>query len=122
MALLHRLLAATDFSPPVRHAAERAALVSRESGAALELFHVANLAPLERLRQLMMETPDALEQRVLDAARTRLGELAAALHQRYGTAAATHVAAGALLAELTYHAQALAPSLIVCGATAASMT
>jgi nucleotide-binding universal stress UspA family protein len=51
MTTLKRILAATDFSAPARHAAERAALLSRATGASLDLLHVANLAPLERLRQ-----------------------------------------------------------------------
>ncbi|MEO7780826.1 MAG: universal stress protein [Candidatus Nitrotoga sp.] len=65
--MLKRILAATDLSAFARHAVERAALVSQETGSSLDLLHVANLAPLERLRQLMMETPEGLQQRVLDA-------------------------------------------------------
>ncbi|RFC36448.1 MAG: hypothetical protein DID90_2727554045 [Candidatus Nitrotoga sp. LAW] len=45
MALLKHLLAATTF-PSVRHAVERAALMSQETGLSLGLLHVANLAPL----------------------------------------------------------------------------
>lgn len=69
MGSLRRIVAATDLSAPACHAAERAALVSREIAAPLDLLHVANLLPLDRLRQLMGATPIDLEQRVLEAAR-----------------------------------------------------
>jgi len=118
---LNRILAATDLSAPARHAVERAALVSKETGATLDLLHVANLAPLERLRQLMGATPAAMEERVLDAARQRLNDLTAALQQRFGVAACPHVVKGALLAELGKRADASAAGLLVCGARGESV-
>jgi len=51
MRSLTRILAATDLSAPTRHVSERAALVSKDTAALCDLPHVANLAPLERLRQ-----------------------------------------------------------------------
>jgi len=116
MTKLNHLLAATDLSAPARHAVERAALVCKETGAALDLLHVADLAPLERLRQLMGESPEELQLRVLDSARGKLGELAAALRKRYGVSAGTHVVAGTLLPELARQADAMATGLVVCGA------
>lgn len=121
MSQLKRVLAATDLSAPARHAAERAAIVSKETAALLDLLHVANLAPLERLRQLVGATPAEMEQRVLDAARQRLHDLAASLQQRYGVAAGTHVVPGTLLAELAKEADALAAGLLVCGAKGESV-
>lgn len=117
----NRILAATDLSAPARHAAARAALVSKETGAALDLLHVANLAPLERLRQLMDATPAEMQQRVLDAARQKMLELADALRQRYGVSAGTQVASGSLLAELARQAQATAVALLVCGSRGESV-
>lgn len=116
MNRLNRILAATDLSAPARHAVERAALVSKDTTAKLDLLHVANLAPLERLRQVMGVTSADMEHRVLDAARQKLHDLAAVLQQRFGVAAETHVVAGALLAELTKKADDLEADLIVCGA------
>ncbi len=116
MTTLHHLLAATDLSAPARHAVERAALISKETGAPLDVLHVANLAPLERLRLLMMASPEALQQRVLDSARERLHELVAALQERYGISAGARVVAGSLLDELSKEADAMRSSLIVCGA------
>ena len=42
MPPLQRVLAATDLSAPARRAAERAALLCKETSAALVLLHVAN--------------------------------------------------------------------------------
>lgn len=116
MTKLNHLLAATDLSAPARHAVERAALVSKETGAPLDLLHVADLTPLERLQQLMGKSPEELKQRVLDNAQEKLRDLAAALLKRYGVSVGTRVAAGALLAELAREADAAATRLIVCGA------
>lgn len=118
---LRRILATTDLSAPARHAAERAALVSQETAAQLDLLHVANLAPLERLRQLMGSSGAELETRVLDAARSKLVDLASLIHQRFGVVANPRVVAGALLAELAREADALAAGLLVCGAKGESV-
>ena len=121
MNQLRRILATTDLSAPARHAAERAALVSQETAAQLDLLHVANLAPLERLRQLMGSSGAELETRVLDAARSKLVDLASLIHQRFGVVANPRVVAGALLAELAREADALAAGLLVCGAKGESV-
>lgn len=116
MSELKRILAASDLSAAARHAAERAALVSKETAMPLDLLHVANLAPLERLRQFMDATPADMEKRVLDAAQQRLHDLAASLQRRYGVTAGIHLAVGPLLKELAKKADALAADLLVCGA------
>ncbi|MCL4748161.1 MAG: universal stress protein [Burkholderiaceae bacterium] len=121
MTSLTRILAATDLSAPARRAMERAALVSNDTAAPLDLLHVANLAPLERLRQFMDTTPGEMERRVLDAARRRLHELAASLQQRYGVVAGTHAVAGSLIAELAKRVDSLAADLLVCGAKGESV-
>lgn len=118
---LNRILAATDLSAQARHAVERAALVSKDTATALELLHVANLAPLERLRQLMGTTSVDIEQQVLDAARQKLGKLVAALEKRFGITPSAHVVTGSLLAELAKKADALAAGLLVCGAKGESV-
>jgi universal stress protein E len=116
MMQLNRILAATDLSTPARHATERAALVSKETGVPLDLLHVANLAALERLRQRMAIAPDGIQQRVLNAARERLDDLAASLRKRYGVSAGVRVVAGSMLVELTKEVDSLAVGLLVCGA------
>ncbi len=112
----HRLLAVTDLSAPARHAVERAAMLSGETGASLDLFHVANLAPLEKLRKLVRNAPKDMEQRVLDIARKKLDELAEDLLKRYGLSVGRHVTSGALLTELVNETDKCKPDLVVCGA------
>lgn len=113
---MNRLLAATDLSAPARLAVERAALVSLETGASLDVLHVADLGPLERLRLLMQETPEGLQQRVLDVARVKLRELAGEIATRYGVSAGTRVLSGSLLEELAGESSVMGADLIICGA------
>lgn len=110
------ILAASDFSAAARHAAERAALIAQATATPLELLHVVDLAPLERLRQLIDAAPADIETGLLQAAQRRLAEQAAALGRRHGATAGTRVAAGALAAELGRQAAALDAGLLVCGA------
>lgn len=112
----HKLLAITDLSAPARLAAERAALESRDTGASLDLLHVADLTPLERLRQLMMETPEDMQRRILEVARAKLQELAEMLGKRYGLSVGTRIVSGILFEQLVRESDAIAPDLIVCGA------
>lgn len=115
-----RLLAATDFSAPSRHAAERAALIARDVGAPLDVLHVVSASPVTALRRLLTDVPATLEQQVIDGARAELGALAELLHTRHGVTAGTHVSSGSVLAELMNQIDALAPSLVVLGARGAS--
>ena len=121
MNRFNRILAASDLSAPARHAAERAALVARDTATPLDLLHVANLAPLERLQRLIGATPLAMEQRVLEAARHVLAALAADLQQRHGVAVGSHVHTGRLLERLALKADELAAGLLVCGARGESV-
>lgn len=116
MGQLNRLLAATDLSAPARHAAERAALLARTSGAVLDLIHVSTPAPLAKLRQLISDIPPEVEQRLLDASREELQQLAATLQRHHGIAAGTCVVAGPLLEEIVRQATALQADLLVFGA------
>lgn len=120
MTRINRILAATDLSVPARHAAERAAMLSQELPASLDLLYVVNLAPLERFRQMMAPQDDLLE-RVLDAAREKLEQLGATLLQRYDVAAGAHVLPGSVLPELTRQMDAMTTDLLVCGAKGESV-
>ncbi|MCU0969452.1 MAG: universal stress protein [Rubrivivax sp.] len=77
------ILAATDFSPLARHAADRAARIAHECGAALTLLHVLPSAPMQALREWFGADHDPA-QRVAAEAGARLDaladELAAARH------------------------------------------
>lgn len=116
----NRLLAATDLSAPARQAAERAALIARQSGAGLDLVHVANLAPLQKLSRLLAPLPAETEQHLLERTREALDELAADLLREHGVGAGVHVACGPLLDELTGLSDGLDADLLVFGAFGAS--
>lgn len=120
MTQVNRILAATDLSVPARHAAERAAMLSKELSASLDLLYVANLAPLERLRQMMMPKENLLG-RVLDAAWEKLEQLGATLLQRYDVAAGARVLPGSVITELTRQVGEMAINLLVCGAKGESV-
>ena len=116
MKPFQHILSATDLSAHARHAVERAALICRETGACLDLLHVATLGPLERLRQLMGIAPADMEAHILNAAQKNLLDLAISIQQRFDVTAGVHVVAGALLPTLAKEADARATDLLVCGA------
>jgi nucleotide-binding universal stress UspA family protein len=120
MNRIQRLLAATDLSAPARHAAERAALVASELGAALELLHVISVAPTDRLRRLLAEAPADLETQVATDASTEVQRLADGLRQQYQVQPTTHVEQGGLLRQIEARAEASAVDMLVLGARGAS--
>ncbi len=120
MAELKHILAATDLSGPARHAVERAARVAAGSDAALAMIHIANLAPLDQVRQLLSSEPERLEQDLVDQLRDALRTLAATIHERFGVTPALRVATGDLLPELLNHAATLPADLLVLGARGSS--
>ncbi|MDQ1242891.1 MAG: hypothetical protein QG550_2143 [Pseudomonadota bacterium] len=120
MNRIQRLLAATDLSAPARHAAERAALVASELGAALELLHVISVAPADRLRRLLAEAPADLEAQVATEASTEVQRLADGLRQQYQVQPTTHVEQGGLLRQIEARADASAADMLVLGARGAS--
>lgn len=121
MNQLKRILVATDLSTPARHAVERAALVSKDISASLDLLHVTSLALLDRLRSLMSGTPVDIEQQVLETTSHKLSDLGNNLKQRYDISVDTHVVAGSLLPELTKITKNLSCDLLVCGSKGESV-
>jgi nucleotide-binding universal stress UspA family protein len=116
-----RILAVTDLSIPARHAAQRAALVGRDTSTPLELLHIAQLAPLVRMRRLMSTVTSNFEQEVIEAAERKLRELAAALETQYGVTPGFRVTQGSLLSELAKESGSLKDGLLVCGARGESV-
>lgn len=117
---LRRLLALTDFSAPARHAAERAAMLAAERGATLDLLHVMATAAMDRLRKLTGGVPTETEERLADAARDDLRELADVLHGHRGVSPDIHLVHGPLLASLEAQADQMDPDLMVLGARGSS--
>jgi len=120
MTRIQRVLATTDLSAPARHAAERAALVAHELGAALELLHVISVAPVARLRRLLAEASADLEAQVAADASTEVQRLAVGLQQQYAVRPTTHVEHGGLLRQIDARAEASAADMLVLGARGAS--
>ncbi len=120
MSTLTAILAATDFSAPARHAADRAARVAHETGAALTLMHTLPAQPLEELRQWLGVQPLA-ERQLLGQAGEQLQRLADELAAARRVSVATHLAAGAVLDEIGRQADALDADLLVLGARGAGV-
>ncbi|MEG1038954.1 MAG: universal stress protein [Pseudomonas sp.] len=112
---LNHILVATDLSTPARHAAERAALLSKGLEAKLDLLYVANSAPFERLKQIVAPDEDLL-QRTVEAGKKHTHALAHDLFEQYGVASAAHVMAGRVVTEITREVQDRRIDVLVCGA------
>lgn len=118
MTHLGPILAATDFSAPARHAADRAARLAHETGAALALMHVLSGGALQELRQ-WLGADHAMEQQLHDDARRQLAALASELQTHRHVAARTVNASGSVLDEINREAEVLDAALLVLGARGA---
>lgn len=116
MTAIASILAATDFSPPARHAAERAALLARESGARLTLLHVMQQRAFTDLRDLLGSDAAAIEQRLVDEARDSLARLSEALARTHGVQANVEVRIGSSIDETLRCADDVGAGLVVVGA------
>lgn len=108
------LLAATDFSDPARHAAERAARLAHETGAALTLMHVQAAAPLQVLRQWLGQG-HAAEAHLQAEAEQQLQALATKLQTAHKVPVRTVSSTGPVLDELLREAAEQQVSLLVLG-------
>lgn len=120
MTSLNHVLVATDLSPSARHAAERAALLSKARQASLDLLYVANSAPFERLKQIVIPDEDLLN-RALETAKEKIHQHADILFQRYDIAAGVQVVPGSVVSEITRVVQDKHTNLLVCGAKGQSL-
>jgi len=90
-----RFVAATDFSRDAGYACRRAALLAAEHGARLELLHVVDKAPLERLRQAFRTKPARVDN-LVGALRHTLSQAASALARKTGASIEARVEIGAV--------------------------
>lgn len=110
------LLAATDFSPPARHALERAALIAQaHPDARLTLAHVVSATLLEQLRHLLPAETGSLESGLVAQAEQKLAELATTLATHCPCAIDTTVVQGAAADALPMLAEAQRADLLVMG-------
>lgn len=119
MNLIRLILAASDLSAPARHAAMRAAMLAADCGARLELLHVVELSALDRLRSFIGADSEAVQERLLAAARDELGRLAAEVGEPNRISPGVHLARGRVLTEIDAQAERLDASLLVLGARGA---
>lgn len=115
------VLVATDLSTLARHAAQRGAMLARESGGTLELLHVLEAPALAALRRLLGQAEADLEQRLATQASDALAELARHIEQQYRIEAPWHLTGGPLVAGITDTARRHGSDLLVVGASSAAM-
>jgi nucleotide-binding universal stress UspA family protein len=115
MNSLTSILAATDLSAPARHAAQRAAMLARQTGGALELVHVLEKDALTELRRLFSQDRE-VEQRMHQQAQEALAELADALATPEHLPVGCHLIEGSVLSSIAEQADALGCNLVVVGA------
>lgn len=113
MNKIRKLLAATDFSDDAREAAMRAAALTAELGAQLDLLHVMNSSMLDSLQELFGLTREA-DTKLLDDAQHMLEELAEDIAGKTGVAAVPLLKVGQVMN--TIIAAAEQADLLVLGA------
>jgi nucleotide-binding universal stress UspA family protein len=112
------ILAATDLSGPAQHAADRAARLAHETGAALTLMHVLPGGALQELRQ-WLGSGHPMVQQLQDEAHRELGQRVADLQARRHVVIRPVVASGSALDEIGTEAETLDAALLVVGARGA---
>ena len=119
MKALNRILCATDFSPPSRHAADRAARLARETGATLTLLHVTP-APLWRALEHWLGPAHASARQLGEQSRQALESLATELNDPRHQRPATLLRTGVVVDTVVKEAAALDADLVVLAARGAS--
>lgn len=114
MSTLRTIITATDFSAPSRHAAQRAALLARSSGATLTLQHTVGGSALDDLRRWLADDSQAAGAIEADA-RQRLEELAAEMARAQGITVTTHLSIGHPVERVIRHADEVDAGLVVTG-------
>ena len=112
-------LAATDLSAPARHAAQRAAMLARQTGGQLELVHVLEISALTELKRLFDQSGDAMQERVRQQASEALAQMASEFSATEPLEVGYHLVEGAVLAAISDQADRLGANLVVVGSRGA---
>lgn len=112
---MNSILAATDFSAPARHAADRAARLAHETGAQLTLMHTVSGRALDELRQWLGAGHTA-ETQLLEDAGQQLHKLAEELASTRRVKTQTRLTTGPVITEIEREAEAVQAGLLVLGA------
>ena len=121
MGTFTNILATTDLSAHAREAVLRAARIARETGAALHLVHVLQVAAIDQVRNRLGGAPADLRIRLENAARFALEELADTLAREHGVQAALRCVEGDLVGEIARAGEETSADLLVLGARGASV-
>jgi nucleotide-binding universal stress UspA family protein len=113
MSTPRTIITATDFSAPSRHAAQRAALLARSSGATLTLLHTVGGSALDDLRRWLAD--DRAAGAIEADARRRLEDLGAELGRSQGVAVHMHLSVGHPVEQVIRHADEVDAGLVVTG-------
>lgn len=111
---LRAIITATDLSAPSRHAAQRAALLAKASGASMTLAHIVGGSALDDLRRWLADDSQATGAIEADA-RRHLQELAAELGRSQGIDVHTHLSIGHPVEQVVRHADEVDAGLLVTG-------
>lgn len=109
-----RILVATDFSVPARHAVQRAALLTGPCQASLDLLHVLERGALDSLRQLGSHGKEAQTQIRRDAT-SALQALAQSVELTPGAPASWHLAEGRPAQEIMVRADQVDAMMLMLG-------
>lgn len=109
-----RIITATDFSPPARHAAQRAALLAQATGAPMTLMHTVGGSALDDLRRWIADDSQACGL-IQASAHQRLQELADDLTRNHGIDIQTHLTTGHSVEQIIGHADKVNAGLLVTG-------
>ena len=116
MKPLARILAATDLSPPARHAVDRGFRIAAATGARYSVMHALELDAVDVLREWLGEESVEVKRKLGDQARDDLSRLLAEPARNHGVAAEAIVASGPPLATILAQAEAGDADLLVLGA------
>lgn len=110
------ILAATDFSPPARHAVERGGRLAAACAARYSVCHVLELDLLDQLRDWLGDDLSAVKHGLVEEARQSLTAQLARLQQEFHIVVEPALVVGSPLREISALADALAIDLLVLGA------
>ena len=120
MLTIRRILAATDFSSPSRHATDRAfrlcAELCAENGSDLHLLHVIQKSVMDQLRELFGEEADAYAKNIIGNADRALDALAADSSRNQSVAAHVHLMEGTIVRCIAEYAGMIGADMLVVGA------
>ena len=116
---MNNLLVATDLSAPSRHAAQRGAMLARQTGARLVLAHVLEKRALAELLHLFDDDGQTVQKQIRSQAREALSLLATEIGEPLAVSAGQHLLEGEVTESISMQADLLDATLLIVGARGA---